>query len=176
MKQIKKIILTIIIALIACVSLTGCEKANTYRKFYNNESLLPKDHILDEVSYKELKKLIVANEGSEEYIYVFIGTPSNSDAQTKAVVFNEQARQYGVETLYWLDTELSDKRLETLKLDLQMNSFDKNQAYLLSYQDGKIKFDSSSASCSRKDGDESGAKLSNTILAANCFQNKTERK
>ena len=175
MKQIKKILLTIIIALIACVSLTGCEKANTYRKFYNNGSLLPKDHILDEVSYKELQKLIIDNEDSEEYIYVFIGTPSNSDAQTKALVFNQQALQYGVKTLYWLDTELSDKKVESLHTTLQMNAFDKNQAYLLSYQGGKIKFDSSSASCNRKDGDPNGSKLSNTVLAANCFQNKTSK-
>lgn len=170
MKKFKKVILTLMLVLASALALTGCERANTYRKFSNNGADLPKSHILDEISLKEAKRLVTKNVGSEEYIYIFIGNPASasSDARDKARVFNEQARQYKIETLYWLDSDLDTEDLTKAEIVLQMNDIDPEKGYLISFYNGVIQFDSSSRTCYE---DEDGKAFTNAQLAYRCFLN-----
>lgn len=170
MKKTIKALLAIFVMIFTALSLTSCEDANTYRKFHNNGSMLPKDHILDEVGYKELLRIVEKNEGSDEYIYVFIGNPStiSSSARDCATVWNEQARQYGVETLYWLNSDLSDSKVDKLQEILNITDFDPSVALLLSFTNGSISFDSSSKLCNEEDGKD----LTYQQIATRCFKNE----
>lgn len=167
MKKKIKLLLSCFVLLFTVVTLSGCERANIYREFNNNGSSLAKSHILNEVSYKELYKL-VDKTGEDDFIYVFFGTATNSASCTAVSIWNEQAQQYQIKTLYWLDSDLSSKKLDKIEERLGINNIDTVPA-LWSFNNGKIYFDSSSSKCS-KDGNVS---LSNTELAENCFKNLT---
>ena len=56
-KTIRNFVL-VVIALVAVITLTGCNHANTYNKFHNNGSNLSKSHILEEISIGDLEDLI----------------------------------------------------------------------------------------------------------------------
>lgn len=200
MKKTFKKILIAFVAVLGLASLTGCNHANTYNKFHNNNSLLSKSHVLKEIDSSDLEDLIsklkkdkkidgakTVKESEDEnaksytYIYVFLGTPTDSTATSNAAIFDEQAKQNEISCLYWIDTELSDSKVEKLNKVL-FNSAAKVESRtcaLMSIrttvgkQDALLSFDSTSVVCNKKDGVASGRDLTAQQIAQNCFKNLT---
>ncbi len=195
-KTIRNFVL-VVIALVAVITLTGCNHANTYNKFHNNGSNLSKSHILEEISIGDLEDLIentknkkvddgevivyVEIDGqkkiSEEYIYIFLGNPTNSTTTSQVTIYDEQAKQYNVSVIYWIDLDLSAKKLEKLNNILPMaTSLKTNTTAMVSIQNGSIYFDSTSVKCNTYEQipvSDGGTMLNVYQIAQNCFKNKT---
>lgn len=207
MKKTLKKLLIAFIAVLGVASLTSCNHANTYNKFHNNSSNLAKSHVLKEISVGDLKSLKrkIENDkkvdgsktesvefytGSDKketksfdgtYIYIFLGTPTNSTASTDAQIFDEQAKQYGISCLYWIDTNLSDSKIEKLNETLgnPQAEITANSTGLISICKEKssngssvrLEFSSFDVKCAKKDGTASGTELTPYQIAQNCFKN-----
>lgn len=130
------------------ITLSGCKmsRANVYNYWKNGDSdILPKDHIVEEVSLSKLEKMVSKQSSdSDEVIYVFYGAKSESNNQTAIKIFNDQAVQFEISTLYWLSSDLSDKKKDELgeKLGVAKTS---TTGVLYAFEKGKITFDSSRA-------------------------------
>lgn len=140
-----KIVFTLTLFL-TLVTLSGCKmsRANVYNYWKNGDTeILPKDHIVEEVSLSKLEKMVSKQSSdSDEVIFVFYGSKSESNNQTAIKTFNEQAVQFEVATLYWLSSDLSDKKKDELgeKLGVSKTS---TTGVLYAFEKGKITFDSS---------------------------------
>lgn len=196
-KTLKKLLIAFIV-LLGVASLTSCNHANTYNKFHNNSSNLAKSHVLKEVSVSDvisLQKKLAAGKNvkgsktttvtendktvSYTYIYIFLGTPTNSTASTDAQIFDEQAKQYEIDCLYWLDSDLSDSKLKKFTDNVKIASFKSGDTALISFRVASgsnaalVSFDSTSVVCNKKDGTASGTELTPYQIAQNCFKNLT---
>lgn len=164
-KYLTKIAVTFAL-LLSVFTMSGCSKANIYRAFNNNGSNLSKAHILEKISIKKLISMIDDIEDGE-YIYVFYGTPTDSTSCTNVTVYNEQAIQFGVETLYYVDSDVSDK--DRTKLENTVGIFDATQyGALWSFNSNGKYFDSSEPKWKTNDSD---VDYSNIELAQLCFRN-----
>lgn len=201
-KTIKKLLL-VLIAIISLTAFTSCNHANTYQKFNNNSSNLSKSHVIKEIDTSDLKSLMkkldknkkikgqkvvetLNDEGDVEssytYIYIFLGTPTDSTASTYAQVFDEQAKQYEIECLYWIDTDLSEKKIEKLNSILKnsVQRLENSTSGLISIrretskEDLKceIYFDSTDVEWNTKDGKAGSTELTHVELAQMCFKNQ----
>ena len=136
---------------------------------------------------KDIKGSKSVTEGEGEnavtytYIYIFLGTPTNSTASTDAQIFDEQAKQYEISCLYWIDTNLSDSKIEKLNTALNGRAAEikAETTALLSIRttvgksDAMLSFDSTSVVCNKKGGTASGTELTPYQIAQNCFKNTT---
>lgn len=201
-KSIKKLLL-VLIAIISLTTFTSCNHANTYQKFNNNNSNLSKSHVIKEIDTSDLKSLMkklnnnkkikgqkvvetLNDEGEVEssytYFYVFLGTPTDSTASTYAQVFDEQAKQYEIDCLYWIDTNISDKKIEKLNTILlnKVQRLETSTAGLISIRkeakkdDCEIYFDSTDVEWNTKDGKANSTALSHVELAQMCFKNQSK--
>lgn len=194
MKKTFRNFVLVVIALISVITLTGCNHANTYNKFKNNGSNLSKSHIIKEISVGDVEELINKTKNSkvdkgevvtykeedgkqvieEEYVYIFFGNVTNSTTTTAVTIYDEQAKQYEIPLLYWVDLDISTKKLEKLNNILPMaSSFKSNTTAIVSIQNGSIFFDSTSVKCNTKDGVSGSSSLNTYQLAQNCFKNLT---
>lgn len=194
MKKTFRNFVLVVIAFVAVITLTGCNHANTYNKFKNNGSNLSKSHIIKEISVGDVEDLIKDTKNSKvdkgevvtykeddgnktieaEYVYIFLGNVTNSTTTTAVTIYDEQAKQYGLTVLYWVDLDLSSKKLEKLNNILPMaSSLKSNTTAIVSIQNGSIFFDSTSVKCNTKDGVSGSSALSTYQLAQNCFKNLT---
>ncbi len=140
------------LGLISClfliISLSSCKmsRANVYNYWKNGDTeILPKDHIVEEISLSKLEKMVSKQSSdSDEVIYVFYGQKSESSNQSAIKIYNEQAVQFEVGTLYWLSSDLSDKKKDKLSEKLGVSKTSTTGA-LYAFSKGKIVFDSSRA-------------------------------
>ncbi len=147
----KNKLLKIVLALSAfltLITLSSCKmsRANVYNYWKNDSTeILPKDHIVEEVSLSKLEKMVSKQSSdSTDVIYVFYGAKSESNNQTAIKTFNEQAVQFEISTLYWLSSDLSDKKKTELSEKLGVAKTSTTGA-LYAFEKGKITFDSSRA-------------------------------
>lgn len=150
MRKVKTLIISF--ALILLVSLTSCHtlaEANLYRYWNNIGVELSDAHVYEEISYNKLaKKISKLSETPDEVIYVFYGDSSVSNAKTNIIIYNEQAIQFEVSKVYWLDSrDLKDKVYDQIEDDLGVvNSEKKGVLWSFKYQEGNdtsIYFDGS---------------------------------
>ncbi len=201
-KSLKKLLL-VLIAIIGLTTFTSCNHANTYQKFNNNNSNLSKSHVIKEIDTSDLKSLMkkldknkkfkgqkveesLNDEGEVEssytYFYVFLGTPTDSTASTNAQVFDEQAKQYEIDCLYWIDTDLSDKKIEKLNSVLKnsVQRLENSTTGLISIRKESSKkaceiyFDSTDVEWNTKDGKAGSNTLTHIELAQMCFKNQAK--
>lgn len=201
-KSLKKLLL-VLIAIISLATFTSCNHANTYQKFNNNKSQLSKSHVIKEIDTSDLKSLMkkldknkkfkgqkieesLNDEGevksSYTYFYVFLGTPTDSTASDNARVFDEQAKQYEIDCLYWIDTDLSDKKIKKLNSVLKnsVQRLENSTTGLISIRKESSKaaceiyFDSTDVEWNTKDGKVGSNTLTHIELAQMCFKNQAK--
>ena len=149
MRKFKYILLALLLPVLV-FQLASCKmsKANLYNKWKNGSSEnLPKAHVFEEISVGDLiGKVQGQKEG--ETLYVFFGTPTQSASQTAIGIYNEQAIQYQIDKVYWLNSNLSDKDKKKLSADeggiLRVNDPEYAPAIFV-FEDGVLRFDSTLA-------------------------------
>ena len=135
-----------VLALVLTLGLSSCafDRAQTYNYWKSNSSeYIGKDHIVEKISISKLNKM-VNNQKEEDVLFVFFGNNKSSSSQNAIKVFNEQAIQYGVSTLYWVDSDLSDKDQKTYQDKLGISDLSYAPA-LYVFKNKIITFDSSRA-------------------------------
>lgn len=166
MKKSLRFIVASLSLLFCLFTLVGCGSANIYIAFNNNSSKLPKSHILEEISYQDLAKKLDKAKGDENsHIYVFFGTPTDTQSCTDVFVYNEQAVQYGIETLYYVNSDLSNKDLSKLSNLLKVSTKLAPKPSLWRFDAGVVAFDSALKEFNSKDD----VALSNVEIAQTCF-------
>lgn len=148
------------------LGLASCamDRANVYNYWKNGSSeYLPKDHIVEGISINSLVKKVNNQKEDDDIIYVFFGQ-TNSDASRSAIkVYNEQAVQYNIKTLYWVDSNgvsSSDSKKNKLTEKLGVSQTSIIPAIWV-FDNGKIAFDSSRPSIQNQ-----SKMTSSTILMA----------
>lgn len=147
MKKITKILSAIVLTLTCVLTLTACNnQIGVYNVYHRNDSTLSKNHVYTEVSVKKVISIVSeakdkGTETNKEYTYVFLGTPTDSKSKEVIAIFNEQAKQFGIETVYYVDSKLSDSKLESLKTAFGMKRY-KHVPALFVFVNGTLKFDS----------------------------------
>ncbi len=165
MKKSIRFLIACLVVFVSVFTLTGCGSANIYRAFDNEGASLPKSHILKSVSASKLIDMVTTQTETDGKIYVFFGTPTDSTSRTNVVVYNEQAQQYNVEVIYYLNSDLSSKKLEQVKNTLGIASTNVTGA-LWAFENTQNVFDSSST---KYNTDDNGNELSNIEIAQRCF-------
>lgn len=167
MKKSLRFLMASLVVLVSLLTLASCGSANIYRAFANEGASLPKSHILKSIS---VSKLIDMINKDDEMIYVFYGTPTDSTSRTNAVVFNEQARQYEIPVLYYLNSDLSDKEKKKLSENISAIASVDVIGTLWAFDGSSLVFDSSSTNYNT---DKNGNALSNVEIAQTCFNIKS---
>lgn len=147
MKRYLKRILAVLLVL-CTLGLTSCamSRANVYNywKTQSGTEYLGKDHIVEKVKLSKLDKL-VQKQGENDILYVFFGDHSKSTCQSAIKIYNEQAIQYGISTLYWVESyNISDKDKSKFEKQLGISTLDYTPA-LYVFKNKTIVFDSSRA-------------------------------
>lgn len=163
-KAIKKILACTILGM--SLSLTSCalSDANVYNYWkVNDTEYLSKDHIVEKVSAKKVEKMVGKQTEDSDYIYVFYGQTDSTTSQSAMQVFNEQAIQYEIDTLYWVDSNLTTKKREDAESRLRMSDSNTIPA-LIVYKNGSVEFDSSRPTY------KNNSKFTNYIVAEVAFK------
>ncbi len=163
-KVFKKIIACGIMGL--TLSLTSCalSDANVYNYWkVNDTEYLSKDHIVEKVKAKKVEKMVSKQTEDSDYIYVFYGQTDSTSSQSAIQVYNEQAIQYEIDTLYWVDSNLSTKKKDEAETKLRMSDSN-NIPTLIVYKNGSVEFDSSRPTY------KNNSKFTNYIIAEVAFK------
>ena len=142
-KFIKKILIAMSLVSVASVASCKISDANVYNYWnVSDTAYLSKDHIVKKVNAKKVEKMVSKQTEDSGYIYVFYGQTDSTTSQSAIQVFNEQAIQYEIDTLYWVDSNLSTKKKEDAETRLRMSDSN-NIPSLIVYKNGSVEFDSS---------------------------------
>jgi hypothetical protein len=135
-----------VIACLFTLVLASCKmsRANVYNYWKNDGTeILPKDHVVEEISISKLNKMVNKQSAdSSDIFYVFYGNKSESNAQTAIKIFNEQAVQFEISTLYWLSSDLSDSKKSEVSEKFGVAKTSVSPA-IYAFKGGKLVFDSS---------------------------------
>lgn len=149
MKKIAKLISVFLLSLIVCSSLTGCGVYMDYN------DVLPYNNVYDKVSLKKVVKLLEEqknNSVENEVLYLVYATSESATSSNAVVTINEQAIQYGIDKVYYLDCEKyyedSAKR-DDVEEKLGMKDASACPVVLM-YVDGKLVVDWSKTSVKNK--------------------------
>ncbi len=149
MKKLKKF-LALLLLPVLLLSLNSCQisKANLYNKWkIGGTEYISKAHVFEQISFNDLLGKVKA-QGKEEKLYVFYGTPTSSASQSAIGIYNEQAIQYQISKVYWLDSVLNDNDLKKISSDqggiLGVND-PKTVPAIFVFEGGAISFDSTLA-------------------------------
>jgi len=163
-KVFKKIIACGFVGL--TLSLTSCalSDANVYNYWkVNDTEYLSKDHIVKKVSAKKVEKMVSKQSEDSTYLYVFYGQTDSTTSQSAMQVYNEQAIQYEIDTLYWVDSNLTTKKKEEAESKLRISDSN-NIPTLIVYKNGSVEFDSSRPTY------KNNSKFTNYIMAEVAFK------
>jgi len=146
-KSIFKLI-AVLFALFTIVGLSSCamSKANVYNYWKNGSSeYLSKDHIVEKISVNDLINKVNKQTKDDKNIYVFFGQTNDDSSRSAIKIYNEQAIQYEIDTLYWVDSEpvtksTSDKNKMLEKLGVSKTDIIPS---IFVFSNGTIAFDSS---------------------------------
>lgn len=97
------------------------------------------------------------------YLYVFYGQTDSTTSQSAMQVYNEQAIQYEIDTLYWVDSNLTTKKKEEAESKLRISDSN-NIPTLIVYKNGSVEFDSSRPTY------KNNSKFTNYIMAEVAFK------
>jgi len=149
MKRFKKILLALLLPVLV-LQLASCKmsQANLYNKWKSGSTEnLPKAHVFEEISVGDLIGK-VQKQGSEDKLYVFFGSTTSSQSQAAIKIYNQQAIQYEINKVYWVNSNLSDGDKKKLSADeggiLRVNDPEYLPAIYV-FEGGVLKFDSSEA-------------------------------
>lgn len=163
-KIIKKILATALCASVFALASCKLSDANVYNYWkVNDTEYLSKDHIVEKVSAKKVEKMVGKQSEDSGYIYVFYGQTDSTTSQSAIQVYNQQAIQYEIDTLYWVDSNLTTKKKEDAETRLRMSDSNTIPA-LIVYKNGTIEFDSSRPTY------KNNSKFSNYIIAEVAFK------
>ncbi len=163
-KIVKKILATALCASVFSLASCKLSDANVYNYWkVNDTEYLSKDHIVEKVSAKKVEKMVGKQSEDSGYIYVFYGQTDSTTSQSAIQVYNQQAIQYEIDTLYWVDSNLTTKKKEDAETRLRMSDSNTIPA-LIVYKNGTIEFDSSRPTY------KNNSKFSNYIIAEVAFK------
>lgn len=148
------------------LSLTSCRlsDANVYNYWkVNDTEYLSKDHIVKKVSAKKVEKMVSKQSEDSTYLYVFYGQTDSTTSQSAMQIYNEQAIQYEIDTLYWVDSNLTTKKKEEAETKLRISDSN-NIPTLIVYKNGSVEFDSSRPTY------KNNSKFTNYIMAEVAFK------
>lgn len=150
----KKKLLLIVVAIMCFFTLSSCGN-KVYREYNSDLCEISKDNPFEVISKKSLVKLLNksnTNDIDNEIIYVFYADSSLSTCSTTLEIVFQQAVQYGIEKIYYLDSSkisASATKRDELKQDIGMNDPSIVPA-LMAFVDGKISFDNSKTTTKTK--------------------------
>ena len=160
----KKIIACGLVGLTLSLTSCGLSDANVYNYWkVNDTEYLSKDHIVKKVSAKKVEKMVSKQSEDSTYLYVFYGQTDSTTSQTAMQVYNEQAIQYEIDTLYWVDSNLTTKKKEEAETKLRISDSN-NIPTLIVYKNGSVEFDSSRPTY------KNNSKFTNYIMAEVAFK------
>lgn len=160
----KKIIACGLVGLTLSLTSCGLSDANVYNYWkVNDTEYLSKDHIVKKVSAKKVEKMVSKQSEDSIYLYVFYGQTDSTTSQSAMQVYNEQAIQYEIDTLYWVDSNLTTKKKEEAETKLRISDSN-NIPTLIVYKNGSVEFDSSRPTY------KNNSKFTNYIMAEVAFK------
>lgn len=160
----KKIIACGLVGLTLSLTSCGLSDANVYNYWkVNDTEYLSKDHIVKKVSAKKVEKMVSKQSEDSTYLYVFYGQTDSTTSQSAMQVYNEQAIQYEIDTLYWVDSNLTTKKKEEAETKLRISDSN-NIPTLIVYKNGSVEFDSSRPTY------KNNSKFTNYIMAEVAFK------
>jgi hypothetical protein len=159
-KRITKLLAVLLIILTLGLASCDMDRANTYNAWKNGSTdVLPKNHIVEKTDLGGvLKKMNAQSNESDEIFYVFYGNVHATGASNAIQVYNEQAVQFQIKTLYWIDSDMNDKKRTELEDKLGISNADIVPA-LYAFKHGAIVFDSSTPYYANNSGDYTTIKL-----------------
>ena len=160
----KKIIACGLVGLTLFLTSCALSDANVYNYWkVNDTEYLSKDHIVKKVSAKKVEKMVSKQSEDSIYLYVFYGQTDSTTSQSAMQVYNEQAIQYEIDTLYWVDSNLTTKKKEEAETKLRISDSN-NIPTLIVYKNGSVEFDSSRPTY------KNNSKFTNYIMAEVAFK------
>jgi len=145
----KKLMKVLVIVLgIFTLGLSSCamSRANVYNYWkVSGTEYLSKDHVVEQVSIGDiLKKMNSQSKDSNDIFYVFYGNHDSSSAQSAINVYNEQAIQFEIKTLYWLDSNQDTNHKNEIQDKLGVSDASETPA-LFAFKNGALVFDTTRA-------------------------------
>ncbi|MCR5786860.1 MAG: hypothetical protein K6G28_04095 [Acholeplasmatales bacterium] len=142
-RYLKKILVALLV--VFTFGLTSCamSRANVYTYWKSSTvEYLGKDHIVEKINLSKISKK-VNKQNEEDTLYVFFGSHDSSSSQAAIRVYNEQAIQYGIEKIYWVDSSsVSEKDQKKYQEKLGISDLSISPA-LYVFKNKTIEFDSS---------------------------------
>lgn len=145
MKRMSKIISVVVLAFVFCLTLTGC---SVYHDYKDN---LPYHNVYEKIKLDKLVKVLneeKTNDKKDEVTYVVYASNKETASTTAVTVLNEQAKQFGIDKIYYLDcakyySKSSGRKNVQDKLGMKDASVCPT---VLVYVDGELKLDWSKTS------------------------------
>lgn len=150
MKKLIKKLSVIMLAFAFMFSLVSCsDSISIYKEFNNAGSSLAKNHVFESISVKKIVSKVNSDkkEGTSDnkiYTYVFFGDSANAASVEAIQIYNEQAKQYNIEKVYYLNSDLSSSELATVKTVINMARSSRVPAIFVLIN-GELEFDSTLA-------------------------------
>lgn len=149
MKRISKIISVVVLTFVFCLTLAGC---SVYHDYKDN---LPYHNVYEKIKLDKLVKVLDEeknNDTKDEVTYVVYASNKETASTTAITVLNEQAKQYGIDKIYYLDCAKYYKKSSGRK-NVQDKLGMKDASVcptILVYIDGQLKVDWSKTSIKDK--------------------------
>ncbi len=159
-KRISRVFALLLCALTLGLSSCALSRANTYNYWKNGDTEnLSKDHIVEKIDLGGIIKKMNAQSGdNDEIFYVFFGTKNTTGCYAAIKVYNEQAIQFEIDKLYWLDSDLNDSKQTEVEDKLGVYSASSAPA-LFAFKKGGLVFDSTIPYYANHKGDYPAVKL-----------------
>lgn len=142
-KRIFKLFALLFIVLTLGVTSCSMEQANVYNYWkINGTEYLSQDHVVKKISVNKLISMVQKQGTDDAIIYVFFGQTDSTTSRSAIKVYNEQAIQYEIPVLYWVDSNLSDSKIDKLEDSLSISDAT-NIPSIFAFDNGAIAFDSS---------------------------------
>lgn len=100
--KIKHIFSVLLLSIVSIFTLASCGGIKSVSSLYKAQGIdLPKDNVYENIELDNLSNIIKSTK--DNLVYVFYGNAENFDSKTAITIINNQAKQFNVDKVYYLD-------------------------------------------------------------------------